>query len=67
MYCGICIDVCPFDALFWSPEFEFSEMKIADMLHDKERLADWMHTVPEYPAYEVGAEVKVKKLPSPSS
>jgi NADH-quinone oxidoreductase subunit I len=53
--------------LFWSPEFEFSEMKIADMLHDKERLADWMHTVPEYPAYEVGAEVKVKKLPSPSS
>ncbi len=19
MYCGICIEVCPFDALFWSP------------------------------------------------
>jgi len=67
MYCGICVEVCPFDALFWSPEFEFSEMKIADMLHDKERLADWMHTVPEYPAYEAGSEAKVKKLPSPSS
>ena len=20
MYCGICIEVCPFDALFWSPQ-----------------------------------------------
>ena len=25
MYCGICVEVCPFDALFWSPEFEYSE------------------------------------------
>ena len=23
MYCGICIEVCPFDALFWSPQFEY--------------------------------------------
>ncbi len=26
MYCGICIEVCPFDALFWSPEFEYAEI-----------------------------------------
>ena len=25
MYCGICIEVCPFDALFWSPEFEYAD------------------------------------------
>ena len=25
MYCGICVEVCPFDALFWSPEFEYGE------------------------------------------
>ena len=25
MFCGICVDVCPFEALFWSPEYEFSE------------------------------------------
>ena len=25
MYCGICVEVCPFDALFWSPEFEYAE------------------------------------------
>ena len=25
MYCGICIEVCPYDALFWSPEFAYAE------------------------------------------
>jgi len=58
MYCGICVEVCPFDALFWSPEFEYSESNIADLLHDKERLGEWMETVPEPPALEVGAEAK---------
>ena len=38
MYCGICVEVCPFEALFWSPEFEYSEPRIADLLHDKTRL-----------------------------
>ena len=33
MYCGICVEVCPFDALFWSPEFEYSESNIAKLLH----------------------------------
>jgi len=33
MYCGICVEVCPFDALFWSPEYEYSEHRIADLLH----------------------------------
>jgi NADH-quinone oxidoreductase subunit I len=28
MYCGICVEVCPFDALFWSPEFEYAEVDI---------------------------------------
>ena len=38
MYCGICIEVCPFDALHWSPEFEYAETDIRDLLHEKERL-----------------------------
>jgi NADH-quinone oxidoreductase subunit I len=58
MYCGICVEVCPFDALFWSPEFEYSGARIADLLHDKSKLGEWMLTVPEKPALEVGAEVK---------
>mgnify|MGYP001817898512 CR=1 FL=1 len=63
MFCGICVEVCPFEALFWSPEYEFSELKIADLLHDKSRLGEWMHTVPEFEDYEAGSEQKVKKVP----
>ena len=63
MYCGICVEVCPFEALFWSPEFEYSEPRIADLLHDKERLGEWMETVPDFEAYEAGSSAKVKKVP----
>ena len=52
MYCGICVEVCPFDALFWSPEYEYSEGNMGDMLHDMDRLQDWLETVPEQPALE---------------
>ena len=58
MYCGICVEVCPFDALFWSPEWEYSEPRIADLLHDKDKLGEWMETVPERPPLEVGAAGK---------
>jgi len=67
MYCGICVEVCPFDALFWSPEFEYSELRIADFLHDKQRLGEWFETVPEPPPYEAGAQVKQKKYASPAA
>jgi NADH-quinone oxidoreductase subunit I len=63
MYCGICVEVCPFEALFWSPEYEYSEPKIADLLHDKTRLGQWMETVPDFEPYESGSETKVKKVP----
>jgi NADH-quinone oxidoreductase subunit I len=56
MYCGICIEVCPFDALFWSPEFEYAELDIRDMLHEKDRLREWMWTVPAPPAHDHHAE-----------
>jgi len=58
MYCGICVEVCPFDALFWSPEHEYGEPRIADLLHDRSKLGEWMLTVPEQPELEEGAEVK---------
>jgi NADH-quinone oxidoreductase subunit I len=63
MFCGICVEVCPFEALFWSPEFEYSELRIADLLHDKDRLGKWMETVPDFEPYESGSEAKVKKVP----
>ncbi|WP_207549929.1 NuoI/complex I 23 kDa subunit family protein [Thermostaphylospora chromogena] len=56
MYCGICVEVCPFDALFWSPEFEYAEYDIRDLLHEKDRLGEWRQTVPVPPALDPGAE-----------
>jgi NADH-quinone oxidoreductase subunit I len=55
MYCGICIEACPFDALFWSPEFEYAEFDIRNMTHEKDRLGQWMHTVPPPPALDPAA------------
>jgi NADH-quinone oxidoreductase subunit I len=55
MYCGICVEVCPFDALWWSPEFEYSEFTIGGMLHEMERLREWADTVVPPPALDEGA------------
>ncbi len=52
MYCGICVEVCPFDALHWSPQFEYAELDIRDMLHEMDRLGQWMPTVPPPIAYD---------------
>jgi NADH-quinone oxidoreductase subunit I len=56
MYCSICVEACPFDALHWSPEFEYSELDIRDLTHEKERLRDWMWTVPAPSALDARAE-----------
>jgi NADH-quinone oxidoreductase subunit I len=58
MYCGICVEVCPFDALFWSPEYEYSEWSISKLLHDKQKLGEWTDSVPEPEPLEIGAEAK---------
>jgi NADH-quinone oxidoreductase subunit I len=63
MYCGICVEVCPFDALFWSPEFEYAEYDIREMTHEKERLEDWVYTVLPPPLPELGAEVVAPPAP----
>ncbi|HKE98020.1 MAG TPA: NADH-quinone oxidoreductase subunit I [Actinomycetes bacterium] len=56
MYCGICVEVCPFDALYWSPEFEYAEHEHERMTHEKERLREWAYTVLPPDPLEVGAE-----------
>jgi NADH-quinone oxidoreductase subunit I len=55
MYCGICVEVCPYDALFWSPEFGYPERGIAALTHEQDRLREWMWTVPPPPAHDPGA------------
>ncbi len=56
MYCSICVDVCPFDALFWSPEFAYSEGDLRDLVHERDRLASWAESVPPPPALDEAAE-----------
>jgi formate hydrogenlyase subunit 6/NADH:ubiquinone oxidoreductase subunit I len=56
MYCGICVEVCPFDALFWSPEFEYSTYSILDLIHEKDKLQEWTYHVLPPPPLEVGAQ-----------
>ena len=67
MYCGICVEVCPYDALFWSREFEYSEYDIRELTHEKERLSDWMATVLPPPELEVGAEVPGQAAAAPAT
>ena len=56
MYCGICVEVCPFDALFWSPHFEYSEVDITKLTHEMETLGGWMDQVLVPPPLDEGAE-----------
>jgi NADH-quinone oxidoreductase subunit I len=42
MYCGICVEVCPYDALFWAPEFEYAEYDVTALTHEMPRLNEWM-------------------------
>jgi NADH-quinone oxidoreductase subunit I len=49
MYCGICIEVCPFDALFWSPEFAYAGPDPLSLLQERGELGTWMRSVPALP------------------
>ena len=61
MYCGICIEVCPYDALFWAPDFSYAEPDLHDLTHERGRLRDWMQSVPPPPAHDPG-EPQPKEL-----
>jgi NADH-quinone oxidoreductase subunit I len=41
MYCGICVDVCPFDALKWGPDFDYAAAHRDGLIQSSERLASW--------------------------
>jgi len=55
MYCGICVEVCPFDALYWSPEFEYAEYERDLLTHEMPKLREWAYTIPPPDPLEVGA------------
>jgi len=41
MYCGICIEVCPFDALEWRPDYDYPATSRTSLVHNSETLASW--------------------------
>lgn len=41
MYCGICIEVCPFDALGWRSEFDYPAQSRRDLQQGTDELARW--------------------------
>ena len=57
MYCSICIEVCPFEALHWSPELATPEADIRELTHEKDRLRDWVRSVPPPPELDEHAEL----------
>lgn len=54
MYCGICVEVCPFDALFWAPEYDYPGESAGGLVHERERLRGWVARVPA-PGPDAGA------------
>lgn len=42
MYCGICVEVCPFDALEWKANFDYSVKSRVELQQGKDRLAGWL-------------------------
>jgi formate hydrogenlyase subunit 6/NADH:ubiquinone oxidoreductase subunit I len=63
MYCGICVEVCPFDALHWSPEFEYATSQIEKLTHEMDTLRTWAYSVPAPDPLEEGA-VEPKEVES---
>jgi NADH-quinone oxidoreductase subunit I len=49
MYCGICIEVCPWDALFWSPEYDHPAVDVLGLTQERETLAVWLRSAPGRP------------------
>ncbi len=55
MYCGICVEVCPYDALFWGQLDNYSEHDVTQLTHEMEQLNQWMYQVPPPEELEIGA------------
>lgn len=55
MYCGICVDVCPFDALHWAPEHSYAGSGPQALVAEEEQLRSWMASVPVPPALDESA------------
>jgi NADH-quinone oxidoreductase subunit I len=62
MYCGICVEVCPFDALHWSPYFEYTSYTYEGMVHEADVLEEWERHVLPPPALVADADPKAQEV-----
>ena len=46
MWCGICVEVCPFDALFWAPTHDLATQEAGELVHERDLLGAWLADVP---------------------
>jgi NADH-quinone oxidoreductase subunit I len=49
MYCGICVDVCPVDALAWVPDHDYPATTAAGLVHERDRLGAAARGLPDRP------------------
>ncbi len=61
MYCGICVEVCPFDALHWSPFFEYTSYTYEGMVHEADVLIEWQKHVLPPPELVADADDKARQ------
>ncbi|WP_116116270.1 4Fe-4S binding protein [Austwickia chelonae] len=54
LFCGICVEVCPFDALFWSPATARAG-GVHDLLAESPRLEQWRAQIEPLEELESGA------------
>jgi NADH-quinone oxidoreductase subunit I len=47
MWCGICVEVCPFDALFWAPTHDHAVPDAGALVHERDLLGAWLADVPD--------------------
>lgn len=63
LYCGICVEVCPFDALHWAPVHGYPGIgtvdgagATAELVHERATLGAWVAGVPPPPPLDPAAE-----------
>ena len=56
LYCGICVEVCPFDALFWAPALVPATAAREELVQERAALQAWIREVPVPPELDPAAE-----------
>lgn len=56
LYCGICVDVCPSDALFWSPALQPAATSRQGLVAGRDLLREALAQVPPPPPHDSRGE-----------